>query len=95
MQVGRAFESMNPKPKKPIKVRFRRTSRGQRAWRATKTMHETGEALNSPAALTTRAKRVRHHNPKKWGLKELRESDQPIVASGKARAPKLVKELTS
>ena len=60
MSIGR-----NPTPNGAIKVSSRRIGRGQRAWRALKGTHATGEELNSPAALTARAKRERGANDKK------------------------------
>ena len=64
--------------------------RGLRAWRAPKQTHGTEEARRVPAALTTRAKQEGWRNDKKRCL-ALRESDRPIVSSGKAPAPKLEK----
>ena len=77
-------------------MRFPRASRGLRAWHAPKETHETGEALNAPAALIARAKRVRQLNDKKSGLRAFRESDPPRVASGNPACvrPKLAKERT-
>ena len=64
--------------------------RGLRAWRARKQMRETEEARKVPAALTARAKQEGRRNDKKRSL-TFRESDRPIVSSGKAQAPKLEK----
>ncbi len=76
------MSSQNPTRTTPIKVRRRPADRGLRAWRAPKRAHRTQEALNGPAALTTRAKRVRLHNDKKWGLNQSRESDRLILTRG-------------
>jgi len=71
-------------------VRAWTACRGLRAWRAWKQTHGTEEARRVPAALTTRAKQEGRRNDKKRRL-ALRESDRPIVSSGKAPAPKLEK----
>lgn len=73
------MKSQNPIWPTPKEVRRRSTDRGLRAWRAPKRMHGTQEALNSPAVLTTSARRVKLDNQKKWGLNGNRESDRPIV----------------
>ena len=65
-------------------VRAWKACRGLRAWRASKQTHGTEEARRVPAALTTRAKQEGRRNDKKRRL-ALRESDRPIVSSGKAQ----------
>ena len=60
-------------------------------WYAKKKTHGTREALNSLAALTARAKRVRRHNDKKCLQMGFRDSYRLIVLSGKAKTPKLRK----
>ena len=66
--------------------------RGLRAWRAPKVTHQTEESRRVPTALTARAKQQRRRNDKKCHL-ALRESDQSMVFSGQAQAPKLEKGL--
>jgi hypothetical protein len=64
-------------------VRLWKVSRGLRAWHAQQKQHGTREALEGPAALTTRAKRVGVFNDKENASKPDRESDPSIVARGK------------
>ena len=71
-------------------MRALKACQGLRAWRALKESHETEEARRVPAALTARAKQEGRRNDKKRSL-TFRESDRPIVSSGKAQAPKLEK----
>src|SRR5437867_8628302 len=86
-QAGTVSAYRNPKWKRPRLVRAWKACRGLRAWRARKQTHGTEEARRVPAALTTRAKQEGRRNDKKRHL-TLRESDWPIVSSGKAQAPK-------
>ena len=76
----------NPIQTGPSVVRAWKACRGLRARRAWKETHETEEARRVPAALTARAKQEGLRNDKKRSL-ALRESDRPIVSSGKAQAP--------
>src|SRR5512142_1064361 len=85
-QAGTVSTCRNPTPKGPLRVRAWKACRGLRAWRARKQTHETEEVRRVPAALTARAKQEGRRNDKKRRL-SLRESDRPIVSSGKAQAP--------
>ncbi len=87
MQVGTNLGNWNPKRTGPLQVRLRTACRGQRAWHAKKKTHGTGEALYPPAALTTRAKRVRGHNDKKCPLMGFRDSDRLIIPMRQGQRP--------
>ena len=70
VQVRTVFALRNSIWAVPLKVRRRPACRGLRAWRVNKTPFGSTEARQSPAALTTRAKRVGKSNDKKDGPKE-------------------------
>ena len=68
-------------------MRSSETCRGRRAWHASKEPYGNWEALPPPEAPTAGANRDRSFNDKKTSPRaQSRESDQPIVVRGQARA---------